>query len=186
MSKAHKKTHFSSKTTGWTHKSTRCLLSWSPSFSWLLPILLFTRLFPCAQCRLHCAAGSVNPVGLHLRAKPVGTQNITQEGRAPQGHKERASVGPPERGRHRFSLEERKQAAARAGQDWGSGVCGGNCHCSLEASGATSSQAVLWQESTRTVPTVPYRHPNYSKHVVKFFSLNRGKTGNNRKWSKLS
>lgn len=63
------------------------------------------------------AAGSVHPIGLHLQAKPVGTQNATQEGRAPQGHKEHATVGPPERGRGCFSLEEMKQAAARAGHD---------------------------------------------------------------------
>lgn len=55
MREAHKKSHFSSKTIGWTHESTRCLLLWSLSSSWSLPIPLFTRLFPCAQCRLHCA-----------------------------------------------------------------------------------------------------------------------------------
>lgn len=55
MRKAHKKSHFSSKTTGWTHAPTRCLLLWRLSSSWSLPTPLFTRLFPCAHCRLHCA-----------------------------------------------------------------------------------------------------------------------------------
>ena len=130
----------------------------------------------CTGPAAACAAGSVNPVTLYLRAKPVGTQNITQEGRASQGHKDRATWRPPERGRPCFSLEERKQAAAHAGRDRGSGVCRGSRHCSLEASGATSSQAVLWQQSTSTVLTVLVRHPNYSRHVVTFFSLNHGKT----------
>lgn len=184
MSKAHKKTHFSSKAIGWTQINAVPLIVESV-FLLVAPILLFTCLFPCAQCRLHCSR-ICEARRSSSEGQACGHTEHHSGGQSPQGHKERATVGPPERGRHCFSLEERKQAAASAGQDWGSGVCGGNRHCSLEASGATSSRAVLWQESTRTVPTVPYRHPNYSKHVVKFFCLNCGKTGNNRKWSKLS
>ena len=82
----------------------------------------------------------------------MGKQNITQEGRASQGHKDRAARGPPERGRPCFSLGERKQAAARAGRDRGSGVCRGSRHCSLEASGANiftgSAVATKYQHSS--------------------------------------
>lgn len=72
----------------------------------------------------YTAAGSVKPVGLHLRAKPVGTQNITQEGRAPKvtksvpqwGHlSEAGTASHLRRGSKQQHLQARTEAQASAG-----------------------------------------------------------------------